>query len=73
MIEELIKHVLGVIIISHNIEHVIKVADRVIVLRNGSRAGSLDFKDYSNDYDRLHNDIVKMITGAEFIDYIKRS
>lgn len=63
LISEIKKHVDGIIIITHNIEHIIKVADRVIVLRTGERVGDLSFKDYAGRSSDLHNDVVKMITG----------
>jgi len=69
LISETKKHVEGIIIISHNIEHIIKIADRAIVLRNGKRVGSIIFNDYKGRLDELHNDIVKLITGAELISY----
>ena len=69
LIEEMRKHVNGIIIITHNIEHIIKVADRVIVLRNGKRVGDVEFKGYGDNFDDLHNDIVRLITGAEIINY----
>jgi len=69
LIKETRKHVNGIIIITHNIEHIIKIADRAIVLRNGRRVGDIIFKDYGDRLDDLHNDIVKLITGAEAINY----
>jgi ABC-type sugar transport system ATPase subunit len=69
LISEMRKHVNGVIVITHNIEQIIDIADRVIVLRNGKRVGDIDFQNYENRLDDLHNDIVKLITGAELIDY----
>ncbi len=69
LIEETRKHVNGIIIITHNIEHIIKIADRVIVLRNGKRIGNVDFEGYGDNFDDLHNDIVRLITGAEIINY----
>lgn len=57
------KYIKGMIIISHNIEHVLKVADRALILRNGKKVGDVKFKDYK-DKNTLNNDIVKMITGA---------
>jgi len=65
IIKNIIKNLDGIIIITHNIEHMLMVANRVIVLRNGQRAGSIDFKDYKDNHKNLHNDIVKLITGAE--------
>jgi hypothetical protein len=38
-------------------------------LRNGRRVGDISFKEYGDRLDDLHNDIVKLITGAEIIDY----
>jgi len=67
IIKGIIKNLDGIIIITHNIEHILLVADRVIVLRNGQRAGSIDFKDYKDNRINLHNDIVKLITGAELV------
>lgn len=64
LIIEIKKYVSGIILITHNIEHIMKVADRVIVLRNGERAGTIVFKDYVDKRADLHNDIVKLITGA---------
>ena len=67
IIQGIRKNLDGIIIITHNIEHIVKVSDRVIVLRNGHRAGSVDFKDYKDDPAGLHNNIVGLITGAELI------
>ena len=66
MIKEFAKVMDGIIIISHNIEHIINVTDRVIVLRTGKRVGTMDFKDYENNVEDIHVDIVKLITGFEF-------
>jgi len=71
LIEETRKHVDGIIIISHNVNHVIKVADRVIVLRNGKRVGDITFKDYEEETE-LYNDIVRLITGVELIAYRRK-
>ena len=67
LIKEVKSSVEGIIIITHNIEHIIQVAHRVIVLRTGERAGSIDFLDYKGKTMELHNDIVKLITGAELL------
>jgi ABC-type sugar transport system ATPase subunit len=68
LIKEIRNHVKGIIIIAHNVEHVIKVADRVIVLRHGERVGTINFSEYKDKdgnlkHGELHNDIVKLITG----------
>lgn len=55
----------GIIVISHNIEHIISVTDRVIVLRQGRRVGTIDCNDYK-DKNILHGDVVKLISGLEF-------
>jgi D-xylose transport system ATP-binding protein len=51
---------LGVVIISHNLENVFAVADRIIVLRLGRRAATFDVRGVSRE------DVVAAITGAEF-------
>jgi len=51
---------LGVVIISHNLENVFAVADRIIVLRLGRRAATFDVRGVSRE------DVVSAITGAEF-------
>jgi D-xylose transport system ATP-binding protein len=51
---------LGVVVISHNLENVFAVADRIVVLRLGRRAASFDVRGVSRE------DVVSAITGAEF-------
>ncbi|MBM3707909.1 MAG: sugar ABC transporter ATP-binding protein [Actinobacteria bacterium] len=48
----------SIIVISHNIEHVFELVDRIIVLRNGSKVGERLKKETSR------NEIVSMITGV---------
>lgn len=67
LISAIRKNVDGIIIIAHNIGYIIKIADRVIVLRNGERVGTIDFKDYEDSSANLYNDIVKLIIGAELV------
>lgn len=64
LIKETINYVDGIILITHNIEHVLRVADRVIVLRHGERAGDINCADKSCTKEELHHKIVSMITGA---------
>lgn len=64
LIEETRNHVDGILLITHNIEHILQVADRVIVLRTGKRVGDIDCKKFEGTHGDLHNEIVKMITGA---------
>ena len=51
---------LGVVVISHNLENVFAVADRIVVLRLGRRAATFDVRGVSRE------DVVAAITGAEF-------
>jgi D-xylose transport system ATP-binding protein len=51
---------LGVMIISHNLENVFAVADRIVVLRLGRRAATFDVRGVSRE------GVVAAITGAEF-------
>ncbi|HEY5540754.1 MAG TPA: ATP-binding cassette domain-containing protein [Coriobacteriia bacterium] len=51
---------LGVVVISHNLENVFHVADRIIVLRLGRRSATFDVRGVSRE------DVVAAITGAEF-------
>jgi D-xylose transport system ATP-binding protein len=51
---------LGVVVISHNLENVFAVADRIIVLRLGRRAATFDVRGITRE------DVVSAITGAEF-------
>jgi ABC-type sugar transport system ATPase subunit len=62
LIKNLINIVKGIIIISHNIEHVIGVADRAVILRRGKRVGEMEINK-SGDPIKLHNELVAMITG----------
>ncbi len=50
---------LGVVVISHNLEDVFAVADRIVVLRLGKRAATFDAKQASRE------DVVAAITGAD--------
>lgn len=65
MIKDFSKVVKGLIVISHNIEHVISVTNRIIVLRQGRRAGTIECSKY-RDKEALHTDVVKLISGLEF-------
>jgi D-xylose transport system ATP-binding protein len=59
LIQRLRDRGLGVIVISHNLQDVFQVADRVTVLRLGRVAGVFDIKSSSQD------EIVAAITGAD--------
>jgi ABC-type sugar transport system ATPase subunit len=64
LIRNLKSKVKGIIVISHNIEHVLGIADRAIVLRKGKRVGDIQISG-RNDIDIIHTELVKMITGIE--------
>lgn len=60
LIRQLADRGLGVVVISHNLENVFAVADRIVVLRLGRRAATFDVRGVSR------KDVVSAITGAEF-------
>jgi ABC-type sugar transport system ATPase subunit len=51
----------SVIIISHNLEHVFKIVDRIMVIRRGKKIG------IKNRSETSAHEIVSMITGAETV------
>lgn len=57
-IEQLKQHSIGIILISHNMEHVLRVCDRIIVMRLGERV----FEKATSA--TTINDVVMHITGA---------
>jgi ABC-type sugar transport system ATPase subunit len=61
LIERLRDQGKSIVIISHNLNHVFRVADRITVLRGGQLVGSV-MKAGTNI-----NDVVKMITGADLL------
>ena len=52
-------HGMSLVVVSHNLEHVFSVADRVVVLRGGRIVGSRE------KAKTTHSEIVHMIVGAE--------
>lgn len=62
LIRSLVDKNLSVIVISHNMQHVFRIADRLMVLRQGEKVGERVVKDTSTD------EVIKMITGAQFAD-----
>ncbi len=58
LIDDLKQHGRTVLVISHNMEHVFEVADRLVVLRHGRRVG------IRNRSDTNREEIVGLITGA---------
>ncbi|MES2433136.1 MAG: ATP-binding cassette domain-containing protein [Pseudomonadota bacterium] len=58
MVHALPKRGLSVIIVSHNMDHVVRVADRAVVMRRGRDVGQMQVKD------GVQKDLVAMIMGA---------
>ncbi len=52
------QHTIPFIMISHNMEHIFQVADRIIVMRNGKKVGDKRVAETSR------NEVVGLITGA---------
>ena len=59
LIERLRDRGVAVLVISHNLEHVFSIADRIAVLKNGRMVGSVSPKEATR------SDVVKMITTGE--------
>lgn len=57
LIERLKARELAIVVVSHNLEHVFAIADRIVVLRGGRLVGSRDTAS-------THSDIVHMIVGG---------
>jgi simple sugar transport system ATP-binding protein len=64
LIRTLKAHNISVIVISHNLQHVFAVVDRIMILRRGENVGIV------NAHDTNANDIVSMITGAEVLEKV---
>jgi ABC-type sugar transport system ATPase subunit len=59
LIEGLKTRELAIVVVSHNLEHVFAIADRIVVMRGGLVVGS------RAKIDSTHSDIVHMIVGAD--------
>ncbi len=59
LIEELKRRGLAILVVSHNLDHVFAIADRIVVMRHGRVAGSRP--KVGTD----HEDIVRLIVGGE--------
>jgi ABC-type sugar transport system ATPase subunit len=56
---ERLKKKFAVVVVSHNLDHVLRVCDRLIVMRTGKVVGDLRREDVDKNY------LVKLITGLE--------
>jgi ABC-type sugar transport system ATPase subunit len=64
LIRSLKEHGLSIIIISHNLQHVFSIVDRIMVLRHGEKVGVV------NVHETTAEDVVAMITGAKMIEKV---
>ena len=64
LIKTLNEHGITIIIISHNLQHIFTVVDRIFVLRQGKEAGIKNI--HETDFD----EIVGMITGSRVIEKV---
>jgi ABC-type sugar transport system ATPase subunit len=58
MVKRLPSRGLSVIVVSHNMDHVVRVADRAVVMRQGRTVGEMEVRD------GVQKDLVAMIMGA---------
>jgi ribose transport system ATP-binding protein len=66
IIETLKRRGIGIIYISHHMEEILKVADRVTVLRDGKSVGTLEKESFSLQ------EIIRMVVGKELAEGINR-
>ena len=64
LIKKLKEHNMSIIIISHNLQHVFSVVDRIMVLRGGENVGT------KNAHEVIADEIVSMITGAKVLEKV---
>ena len=61
LIEDLKAHGTAVVVVSHNLQHVFHVADRIVVMRGGRKAGER-LKERTTT-----EEIVRLIVGADMV------
>ncbi|MFP4344827.1 MAG: sugar ABC transporter ATP-binding protein [Anaerolineales bacterium] len=66
IIETLKEQAIAVIFITHRLEEVMEIADRIIVLRDGERVGSLPIEEASPDK------IIHLMVGRELMDMFSK-
>ena len=64
LIKILKEHNISIIVISHNLQHVFRVVDRIMVLRRGEKVG------IKKAHETTADEIVKMITGADVLERV---
>ena len=58
LVERLKSHGVAIIFISHNMQHVLRVADRIAVLRLGAKVADVDVREITG------TELVALMTGA---------
>ena len=61
LVKSLKEHGIGIILISHQMQDVFAVADRIVVMRRGSKVGDLKKEETNTD------EVVSLIVGAEMV------
>jgi len=64
LIRQLKERGISIVIISHNLQHVFKVVDKILVLRHGEQVGIRDA------HATTANEVVGLITGAEVVESV---
>jgi ABC-type sugar transport system ATPase subunit len=64
MIRQLKERRISIIIISHNLQHIFKVVDKILVLRHGEQVGIREA------HATTANEVVSLITGAEVLESV---
>lgn len=64
LIKNLNKHGLTIIVISHNLQHIFEVVDRIFILRHGKEVG------IRNIHETNFDEIVSLITGSKVIETV---
>lgn len=67
LIDRLREDEIAVLLVSHNMQHVIEVCTRVVVLRHGEKVGDVDVDDVTA------RDLVDLITGAAALESARAS
>jgi len=64
LIKTLKEHNMSIIIISHNLQHVFNLVDRIMILRMGERVATV------NAHETTADEVVSMITGAKVVEKV---
>ena len=64
LIKNLNKHGLTIIVISHNLQHIFEIVDRIFIIRHGEEVG------LKNIHETNFDEIVSLITGSKVIEKV---